>query len=160
MLTNESCRVEDMYNLSTYCLTAEHPGGVCAPAIDSSLRRIAGIWCIVNAIIGFSGNLLTLLAIPYASRHKRFENRKFVSIFIIHHPQSLSDEVNHLFAIGQTFETLKTGIFLHIKKTFRSKNSIIIFNISILLPLSEKNNNLICFAILIILFKKPLRARI
>jgi hypothetical protein len=41
------------------------------PDLDPWLVKVAGIWCIVNSIIGFSGNLLTLLAIPFASRHKR-----------------------------------------------------------------------------------------
>ena len=29
------------------------------------------IWCVVNGIIGFTGNLLTLLAIPFCSINKK-----------------------------------------------------------------------------------------
>ena len=39
----------------------------CYPYPDG-LSIFAGLWCIVNAFVGFSGNLLTLLAIPYAQR--------------------------------------------------------------------------------------------
>ncbi len=39
--------------------------------INPTFGTIAGIWCILNSIVGFSGNLLTMLAIPYAAKHKK-----------------------------------------------------------------------------------------
>jgi len=33
---------------------------------------MAGIWCIVNAVVGATGNFLTILAIPEAKRNNRF----------------------------------------------------------------------------------------
>jgi hypothetical protein len=69
---SNTCAVLEMYNLSTYCLTANSSDSRCVPDIDAWLIEVAGVWCIINAVIGFTGNLLTLLAIPYASRHKRF----------------------------------------------------------------------------------------
>ena len=39
--------------------------------ISTTLSNFAGVWCIINAILGFTGNLLTLLAIPYACWKKR-----------------------------------------------------------------------------------------
>ena len=44
----------------------------CFPEkITTTLSNFAGIWCIINAVLGFTGNLLTLLAIPYACWKKR-----------------------------------------------------------------------------------------
>ena len=68
---NLTCGPDDVYNVSDYCLYEDGTDPVCRPDINSVLIDVAGYWCIVNAVIGFSGNLLTLLAIPYASRHKR-----------------------------------------------------------------------------------------
>ena len=39
--------------------------------ISDTLSSFAGIWCVINAFLGFTGNLLTLLAIPYACWKKR-----------------------------------------------------------------------------------------
>ena len=68
---NFTCCQNDVYNVSDFCLSNNGNDPICRPEIDTTLLNVAGYWCIVNAIIGFSGNLLTLLAIPYASRHKR-----------------------------------------------------------------------------------------
>ena len=35
------------------------------------LRKLVGIWSILVGSLGISGNLLTLLAIPYAAKRKR-----------------------------------------------------------------------------------------
>ena len=37
---------------------------------------IVGCWCILNAVVGFTGNLLTLLAIPLAKRNERQEEHQ------------------------------------------------------------------------------------
>ena len=36
------------------------------------LRKLVGIWSILVGSLGFLGNLLTLLAIPYAAKRKRY----------------------------------------------------------------------------------------
>ena len=45
----------------------------------------AGIWCIVNAVLGICGNLLTILAIPYAAKRQKFNlHRNWpLTIFIL-----------------------------------------------------------------------------
>jgi len=61
--------------LSTYCLSEEGQSlDRCAPKVTYVLQRFAGIWCIINAVVGFFGNLLTLLAIPYAAWNKKFDS--------------------------------------------------------------------------------------
>ena len=55
--------------------------------IKSNLRTIMGVWCLLIAIFGTLGNSLTLLAIPYAAKYKRYElNRNFetTTIFVLH----------------------------------------------------------------------------
>ena len=42
------------------------------PKEDKKYRVVLGIWAVVIAVIGILGNLLTLLAIPYAARKKRY----------------------------------------------------------------------------------------
>ena len=39
---------------------------------DHKLTFWLGLWCIINAVIGFAGNLLTILAIPYAANRKKY----------------------------------------------------------------------------------------
>ena len=41
----------------------------CFP--NSTLVNLAGIWCSVNGFIGLVGNILTILAIPYAARRNK-----------------------------------------------------------------------------------------
>ena len=36
---------------------------------------MAGILCILNAIIGTFGNLLTILALPFAARRKKYDSK-------------------------------------------------------------------------------------
>ena len=42
---------------------------------DHKLTFWLGLWCIINAVIGFAGNLLTLLAIPYTANRKKYAPR-------------------------------------------------------------------------------------
>ena len=39
--------------------------------ISLEFSTFAGVWCIAIAAIGFLGNFLTLIAIPYASKKRR-----------------------------------------------------------------------------------------
>ena len=75
---NISC---DPYNyssileLSSLCIGDNLQDGISPECfsnnISIALSNFAGVWCIINAILGFTGNLLTLLAIPYACWKKR-----------------------------------------------------------------------------------------
>ena len=69
---------------SEFCL--QHPEELqCFPQSMQHLSDFAGIWCIVNAVLGFSGNLLTILAIPYAAKRQKFNlHRNWpLTIFIL-----------------------------------------------------------------------------
>ena len=68
--TNYSAVLE----LSLLCLSNAHQNISydCFPKeIPTPLSNFAGVWCIINAALGFSGNLLTLVAIPYACWKRR-----------------------------------------------------------------------------------------
>ena len=67
-----SCERNTTSSMSQKCLEAWSNGidmENCFPS--STLGTIASIWCLVNGVIGFAGNLLTLLAIPYAAKKKQ-----------------------------------------------------------------------------------------
>ena len=69
---------------SEFCL--QHPEeSQCFPQQMRDSSVFAGIWCIVNAILGFCGNLLTIFAIPYAARRQKFNlHRNWpLTIFIL-----------------------------------------------------------------------------
>ncbi len=60
-------------NRSRDCLSSDEIWGVqdiCTP-FTVTFRTATGVWCLMNAIIGILGNLLTILAIPYAARKKK-----------------------------------------------------------------------------------------
>ncbi len=77
---NHKCPVDLVYNLSSLCVEDDdwlnYPAEVqeekcnCFP-LDRTISMVAGIWCVVNAVTGTSGNLLTLLAIPMAKKNNR-----------------------------------------------------------------------------------------
>ena len=68
----ESCNVSTTLNLSFICLneTYDFPSQ-CYPSNFQHFKIIEGVWCAINAIIGLTGNLLTIIAIPYAAKHKQ-----------------------------------------------------------------------------------------
>ena len=39
---------------------------------DHKLTFWLGLWCILNAVVGFVGNLLTIIAIPYAAKKQKY----------------------------------------------------------------------------------------
>ena len=68
------CEEIEAYNLSTYCTDASKTDAeaeICFPEDIRSFSTLAAIWCLVNAFVGFSGNLLTILAIPFAAKRKK-----------------------------------------------------------------------------------------
>ena len=55
--------------------------------IKSNIRTLLGIWSTQIAICGTSLNLLTILAIPHAAKHKRYgldQNYNTTTIFVLH----------------------------------------------------------------------------
>ena len=86
------CTGDTTYSMSQLCLEAwsnsENQSEFwidqnCFPQNIDSVRVIAGIWCTLNALIGLPGNLLTLLAIPYCVRRKKYESRFWLNIFLL-----------------------------------------------------------------------------
>ena len=55
--------------LSEVCVN-EYVSG-CIPKEEQYYRKALGIWAIIIGVVGVLGNILTLLAIPYAARKKR-----------------------------------------------------------------------------------------
>lgn len=98
--TNEEIRMESItktwcpenaiklvQNMSTFCVEQTDQLSHCEPEMDIIWCKIwtdcypfehtdsiiAGVWCMINSISGTTINLLTLLAIPYAKRHGRYQ---------------------------------------------------------------------------------------
>lgn len=68
------CSDDQVHQLSGYCTNSsltDEEAKLCFPDNIRNLSIVAGIWCIANAIVGFSGNLLTILAIPFAAKRKK-----------------------------------------------------------------------------------------
>ena len=55
---------------SDYCLNVVFLGA-CYPSKRYEFKFALGIWCVILGLIGFFGNLLTILAIPYAAKKKK-----------------------------------------------------------------------------------------
>ena len=66
----------NVFKVGDQCLNQSLPGYERAKLNSSQeqftpfMSTLVAIWCITNSVIGFSGNLLTLLAIPYAAENK------------------------------------------------------------------------------------------
>ncbi len=73
-ISNYTCETaEESFNLRQICVESSRPPDVCFPRVISNAgSNFVGIWCAFHAAIGFAGNILTLVAIPYAIRHKRY----------------------------------------------------------------------------------------
>ena len=73
----EKCQANNTLYMSKICLNTTIKNRTdCFPEdyIDNGgigLATIAGILCIINAIIGTLGNLLTLVALPFAAQKKK-----------------------------------------------------------------------------------------
>ena len=70
---NLTCTVANLVNMSQLCLREDLPdNNECFQKdISTSFSTFAAVWCIVIAAVGFLGNLLTLMAIPYARKKRR-----------------------------------------------------------------------------------------
>ena len=65
----------NIFYLSQACLESRERFNQldCKRRVDEEwLMTPAFIWCVLNIFIGTAGNLLTLIAIPYAKNHKRY----------------------------------------------------------------------------------------
>ena len=72
LLFPDCCNVSTTLNLSFFCLDKVYDfPKQCFPSEFHHFKIIEGIWCVINAIIGSTGNLLTILAIPYAAKKKQ-----------------------------------------------------------------------------------------
>ena len=66
-----------IYLLSKLCVNGSNTENVeCVQNYNDVtyvvLRKLVGLWSIFVGSLGISGNLLTLLAIPYAAKRKRY----------------------------------------------------------------------------------------
>ena len=72
------CREDNVHFMSNFCLNVSQDRDTCFPEKYKShdgevgIAIIAGILCTINAFIGTFGNLLTLIAIPFAAKRKKY----------------------------------------------------------------------------------------
>ena len=71
------CEKNTVHSMSTLCLEAwaskSNETENCFPNYThDTIGNIYGIWWMINVFIGFIGNLLTLLAIPYCAIKKKY----------------------------------------------------------------------------------------
>ena len=85
-----ACEDYNVHNMSEICLEAWQKQEIhiidnhCYPKyISPTVSTIATIWCTTNSIVGLSGNLLTLLAIPYVTRLKKRYYFNFYTHFTV-----------------------------------------------------------------------------
>ena len=76
ILTCSSLEPINIYNLSKLCLEHSLSDAICnrldcfPEQFTNITSNLVGAWCVINCIVGFCGNLLTVLAIPYAKGRK------------------------------------------------------------------------------------------
>ena len=71
-----NCTLETAYALKDICTDLSYNDSAvefCYPEKlrEGNLSMLAGIWCLINAVVGLSGNMMTLFAIPYAAKRKK-----------------------------------------------------------------------------------------
>ena len=72
------CKEDNIHFMSNFCLNVSQDREACFPEKYKShdgevgIAIIAGILCTINAFIGTFGNLLTLIAIPFAAKRKKY----------------------------------------------------------------------------------------
>ena len=78
--TNHTDIISVCYRCGNSCLSESI---ICSAyeVRECTYRQVLGLWAVFIIILGVLGNLLTLFAIPYAARKKRFD--RFISYFII-----------------------------------------------------------------------------
>ena len=74
-ITCDKDNQNDIYTLSKFCVNGSDWSNLeCIHDIDeqSLSRNALGIWAIVVSLAGIIGNVLTLLAVPFAANRKRW----------------------------------------------------------------------------------------
>ena len=72
ILSNVSCNGSFLEEFSDFCLNPNNSfASQCFPSENDGLRFAAGVWSIIFGIVGFVGNLLTIIAIPYAAKNNQ-----------------------------------------------------------------------------------------
>ena len=72
-MTRLNCTPENVVAISEFCERSEIQSDVECFSKDVPVQfsTFVAVWCILNAICGTCGNLMTLLAIPWATKSKR-----------------------------------------------------------------------------------------
>ena len=74
-----NCNASLLVHFSDLCLSQpDNFSTECFPSEYYNLRIAVGVWSIISGFVGFAGNLLTIIAIPYAAKN----NQYFVFIII------------------------------------------------------------------------------
>ena len=72
-----------LQNISKICVeepyTEEYP---CYPDYLKEIGPYFGIWCLFISFLGMFGNLLTMLAIPYAANRKKYVMSYLMKYFV------------------------------------------------------------------------------
>ena len=74
-ITCDKSNQNDVYTLSKFCVNGSDWSNLeCIHDIEeqSFSRNILGIWAIIVSVAGIIGNVLTLLAVPFAADRKRW----------------------------------------------------------------------------------------
>ena len=74
-ITCDKSNQNDVYTLSKFCVNGSDWSNLeCIHDIEeqSFSRNILGIWAIIVSVAGIIGNVLTLLAVPFAANRKRW----------------------------------------------------------------------------------------
>jgi hypothetical protein len=74
-MVTTTCNASDVIEYSNICLDKDPPDN-CYPNYSSLAAAIWQAFLVLNIIVGLTGNLLTLLSIPYAKCHQRFGFRR------------------------------------------------------------------------------------
>ena len=68
----QKCNGSSLGEFSDFCLTPNNSfASQCFPSENDGLRFAVGVWSIIFGIVGFVGNLLTIIAIPYAAKNNQ-----------------------------------------------------------------------------------------
>ena len=85
----EECLSNNTLFMSKICLnTSINKQSDCFPSNYKDkdgigFATMAGILCTLNAIIGTFGNLLTILALPFAARRKKYDSKNIKYVAMI-----------------------------------------------------------------------------
>jgi len=75
-----NCVKEEVWSNDTLLMS-------CCVPLDSSLSQVAGVLCIFVAVSGLIGNMMTLLAIPWATKNGLYgfnsHSCKYTNMFIV-----------------------------------------------------------------------------